>query len=404
MTRSRSRVAVQQVSPALRQAALTEVTDRMVFRRTHFENEAALIPFFEMMASAQRSGQAVHILQFGDSHTASDDWVNAMRIAFQTKYGSGGPGFTHAGHPFRGYRRFDVSGSNSTGWVTEGTVAQVGDGRDGLSGISITARLPGETVSLTTSCDRLQLFYLQQPDGGSLEFTEDGREVGLIETRGELASGAFEYNPEPGTHEYLLRTTSPEPVRLFGWTSDANQGVTLETLGINGAQATVMLSWDEAIWSAQVAERDPALIILAYGTNEAKKPKFELEEYRASLRAVLARVRKAAPVASILVIGPPDCGRWYTLPHLDEVVRVQREVAQGMGASFWDWRQNMGGAGATELWVRAGLGQADHIHLTSDGYRLLGQALFEELEIESSHYRSAEQAANVQTPRLGEGT
>src|SRR5271166_6090943 len=116
-THSRSRVAVQRVSPALRQAALTEVTDRMVVRQSHIENAAALVPFFELMASAQRSGQAVHLLQFGDSHTASDDWVNAMRISFQAKYGSGGPGFTHAGHPFRGYRRFDVSGSNSTGWV-----------------------------------------------------------------------------------------------------------------------------------------------------------------------------------------------------------------------------------------------------------------------------------------------
>ena len=279
-------------------------------------------------------------------------------------------------------------------------MAQIGDGRDGLSGISITAHAPGQIVSLTTSGDRLQLFYLQQPGGGSIEFAVDGKQVGLIDTNGELASGVYKYTPEPGTHDYLLRTTSPEPVRLFGWTSDANKGVTLETLGINGAQASVMLNWDEAIWSAEVAERDPALIILAYGTNEANNPKFEWEEYRADLRAVLARVRKAAPAASILMIGPPDCGRLHAaLPHLDEVVRVQRGVAQEMGAAFWDWRQNMGGPGATDLWVRAGLGQADHIHLTSDGYRLLGEALFEELEMENSHYRSAQQAASLQTSR-----
>ncbi len=398
-TRSKSRVAPHYVSPAVRQAALTEVTDKMALRGSHFENAAALVPFFELMNSARRSGQAVHILQFGDSHTASDDWVNAMRVAFQARYGPGGPGFTHAGHPFRGYRRFDVLGSNSTGWITEGTMAKMGDGRDGLSGISITAHAPGQTVSLTTTCDRLQLFYLQQPDGGAVEFTVDGKQVGLIDTNGELASGVYEYTPEPGMHDYLLRTTSREPVRLLGWASDANTGVTVETLGINGAQANVMLNWDEALWSAQVAERDPALIILAYGTNEANDPKFGWEEYRADLRAVLARVRRAAPVASILMIGPPDCGRLHALPHLDDVVRVQREVAREVGAAFWDWRQNMGGPGATELWVKAGLGQADHIHLTGDGYRLLGQALFEELELENSNYQSAQQAASFQTPR-----
>jgi lysophospholipase L1-like esterase len=398
-TRSKSRVSAQWVSPAVRQAALAEVTNRMVVRGSHFENAAALAPFFELMNSAPRSGPAVHILQFGDSHTASDDWANAMRIAFQAKYGSGGPGFTHAGHPFRGYRRFDVSGSNSIGWITEGTMSQMGDGRDGLSGISITARTPGQTVSLTTSCDRLQLFYLQQPDGGSMQFTVDGKQVGLIDTNGEFASGVYEYLPEPGAHEYRLRTTSRDPVRLFGWASDLNTGVTVETLGINGAQADVMLNWDETLWSVEVGERDPALIILAYGTNEANNPKFWWEEYRADLRAVLARVRKAAPAASILMIGPPDCGRLHALPHLDDVVRVQREIAQEVGAAFWDWRQNMGGPRATELWVKAGLGQADHIHLTGDGYKLVGQALFEELELENSEYRSARQAASAQTTR-----
>ena len=396
-TRAKRRVAA--VSPAVRQAALTEVTDRMTVRGSHFENAAALVPFFELMKNAQQSGQAVHILQFGDSHTASDDWANAMRIAFQSKYGDGGPGFTHAGHPFRGYRRFDVSGSSSTGWVTEGTIAQMGDGRDGLGGISITAHSPGQTVSLTTSCDRLQLFYLQQPDGGSLEFSVDDKQVGVIDTRGELASGVYEYKPEPGTHEYLLRTRSQDSVRLFGWASDANRGVTVETLGINGAQVNVMLNWDQTLWSAEVAERDPALIILAYGTNEANNPKFWWEEYRTELRTVLARVRKAAPAASILMIGPPDCGRTRALPYLDDVVRVQREVAREAGVAFWDWRENMGGPGATDLWVKAGLGQADHIHLTGAGYQLLGQALFEELELENAHYRSAEQATSFQTPR-----
>ena len=41
--------------------------------------------------------QPVHILQFGDSHTASDDWVNSMRFLLQTRFGNGGPGFVQAG-------------------------------------------------------------------------------------------------------------------------------------------------------------------------------------------------------------------------------------------------------------------------------------------------------------------
>ena len=60
---------------------------------------------------------------------------------------------------------------------------------------------PGQTVSLTTSCDRLKLFYYAAARGGSMEFTVDGKQAGLIDTEGELSAGVFEYAPEPGTHD-----------------------------------------------------------------------------------------------------------------------------------------------------------------------------------------------------------
>ena len=54
-------------------------------------------------------------------------------------------------------------------------------------------------------------------------------------------------------HQLTLRTLHFAPVRLFGWTLDNKRGVTAETLGINGAQANVMLNWDEKIWETELA-------------------------------------------------------------------------------------------------------------------------------------------------------
>ena len=390
------------VSPALRIAALTEASARMTVRQPQFENSAALVPFFELLNQAQRTGQPAHILQFGDSHTASDDWVNAMRTALQARYGSGGAGFLPAGRPYRGYRHFEVESSNSPGWITEGTLNQLGDGREGLSGISISTRSPGRTVTLSAPCDQLSLFYLKQPGGGQVEFFVDSQLVDTISTDGELGPGSYTYTPQPGfVHQYELRTVSFAPVRLLGWSADNRQGVTWETLGINGAQASILLGWDESIFAAELAQRDPSLVILAYGTNEANSRSFDPGEYSAALRSVIARIRKSAPVASILMIGPPDCGARKPLAHLDEVIAIQREVSREAGVAFWDWREHMGGPGATNLWVRAGLGQGDHIHLTGDGYRLLGKALLDELEMEYAVYRSvappAPPAAQVNT-------
>lgn len=366
------------ISAAARAAARTEIETKMAAVPAGFENPEALAGFY----AALKGTAPVHVLQFGDSHTASDDWVNAMRTAAQAKYGDGGPGFVQAGRPYRGYRRFDATGRNSPGWVTEGTLAARGDATEGLSGISISTRLPGQTVGLTASGDSLQVFFLRQPGGGRLELTIDGEAAPEpISTDGEPGPGRYESPLPPGQHELSLRTLDHAPVRVFGWSLDKPAGVTFETLGINGAQASLVLEWNESVWAAEVAERKPALIVIAYGTNEANSPRFEPDQYRADLNAVIERLRRAAPNASLLMIGPPDCGRLRPLRYLDEVVDIQRGIAKEQQVAFWDWRLHMGGPGIVKRWVLAGLSQADHIHLTTDGYRLLGKLIFDQLEL-----------------------
>lgn len=368
------------VSAAQRQAARDELDAKMAAVTTGIENPSALASYFASL----RAGDPVHILQFGDSHTASDDWVNALRIAAQAKYGDGGPGFVQAGHPYRGYRRFDARGTSSAGWKTEGTMQTHGDPDQGLSGISISTSLPNQTVTLSAEGESLDIFYLQQPGGGEVELTIDGEKAGAFSTDGDPGPGQSEYSLTPGMHELTLRTLHFAPVRLFGWTLDNKRGVTAETLGINGAEANVILDWNEKIWDTELQQRNPALVILAYGTNEANSHVWTAEQYRADLVAVIERIRHAVPAASILMIGPPDCGRLQPLLHLDEVIDIQRETARRQGVAFWDWRMHMGGPRIVKRWFVAGWSQADYIHLTFEGYRMLGKMIFDQLEGASS--------------------
>lgn len=390
-----------------RQAALREVTSDMNAPSESFVNARALVPFFEQLYRAGQDKTAVHILQYGDSHTASDDWANTMRQSFQSRFGSGGPGFALAGHPYRGYRRFDFSGGNSSGWVTDGTVGHLSDGRYGLGGVSLTASSAGETVSAEADGDILKLCYLQQPGGGSMEIEEDGGVIGTVSTDGDLSAGFFTYSPQPGSHRYTVRTTSSLPVRLFGWISERNAGVTYETLGINGAQASMLADWDENILEAQIAERDPALILMAYGTNEALSPRWDAAEYRKALLTVVARFRKAAPAATIALIGPPDCflrtrRGLVPFPHMEEVIRVEKQVARESNCAFWDWRERMGGPGSKKLWVEAGLSQGDYVHLTTAGYQMLGNTLFSDMMDEYQRFLAV-RVAGLMTDRVAAG-
>ena len=368
------------ITAAQRQAARDEIEAKMAAVTTGIENPTALASYFASL----RAGDPVHILQFGDSHTASDDWVNALRAAVQAKYGNGGPGFVQAGHPYRGYRRFDAPGTSSAGWKTEGTMQIRGDANQGLSGISISTSLPNQTVTLTAEGESLQIFYLQQPGGGEVELTIDGEKAGAFSTDGDPGAGQSEYSLMPGMHQLALRTLHFAPVRLFGWTLDNKRGVTVETLGINGAQANVMLDWNEKIWETELVQRNPSLVILAYGTNEANSHLWTADQYRTDLTAIIERLRHTVPAASILMIGPPDCGRLQPLLHLDEVIDIQRGIARQLGVAFWDWRMHMGGARIVKRWVVAGWSQADHIHLTFEGYRMLGRLIFDQLEGASS--------------------
>jgi len=384
--KKKTRAITAPVSAAVRQTARREIEAKIAAVPAGIENPSALASYFASL----RAGDPVHILQYGDSHTASDDWANAIRLAAQAKYGNGGPGFVQAGHPYRGYRRFDASGANSPGWKTEGTMALHGDPDQGLSGISISTGAAGQTVDLTASGESLDIFYLQQPGGGQLELTIDGQSAGPFSTDGDLGPGQSEYALAPGEHRLSLRTLNFAPVRLFGWAVDNKQGVTVETLGINGAEANVILDWNNKVWAAELDRRNPSLVILAYGTNEANSRKWTPEQYRADLVDVIERIRHVAPAASILMIGPPDCGRLRPLLHLSEVIDIQREIAHRQGVAFWDWRMHMGGPGIVKRWVLAGWAQQDYIHLTGEGYRMLGKMVFDSISYEQTGQNSGD--------------
>ena len=365
----------------------------------------ALVPIFEQLyrLAAGLSHDAVHMIHYGDSHTAADEWTGALREAFKEKFGDGGSGFSLAGSPFKGYRRFDAPGGGTSLWQADGFRSAGPDGLLGLGGFSITAERPGQSVYLDTECDFLEVHYLQQPDGGSLALYDSDQFLEEIRTAGELGPGFVRYQVPPGPHRFTLKTLDSHPVRLFGWVADKQTGVTYEALGINGAEASVMMKWDEKLLSTYLQRRDPALIVLAYGTNEASDPNWNHESYEAMFSSLLQRLRQDAPAASILVLGPTDRwyrvrGVWHPLEGVDRIVAAEQQACRENGCTFWDARQRMGGRGSMRDWVYSGLAQADYVHFTYGGYHRLGEALFADLMRQYESYRKTRQEITDQIP------
>ncbi|MBL4688821.1 MAG: hypothetical protein JKY37_29800, partial [Nannocystaceae bacterium] len=116
-----------------------------------------------------------------------------------------------------------------------------------------------------------------------------------------------------------------------------------------------------------------------------------LEDYRASLANVMARLAAAAPQASCVLVGPVDFQRsveldgepltWEARERCTEIIEIQRTAAAEAGCAFFDEKAMMGGEGSMHAWATADppLAKPDHLHFTPLGYTYLGRVLSDAL-------------------------
>src|SRR5690606_30565558 len=105
------------------------------------------------------------------------------------------------------------------------------------------------------------------------------------------------------TSDLQMRVNSGQ-VQLLGVFGEARPpGLVLDSLGINGARLATLLSWDADDWSAHLRARQPDLVVLAYGTNEAGDGT-NVKEYYAGYASIVDRIHSVR--AACLLVGPTD--------------------------------------------------------------------------------------------------
>ncbi len=391
---------------ANREVLTDHIQQTLATPRMGIENPSALSYFFNQLHQLETDpkSQLVRIIQFGDSHTAADVFTGALRTLFQGKFGDGGAGFSYAGYPFAGYRIHGTRRAQSTGWSALGThLADIGDGKVGMGGVSLSTSAAGNWVSLDADATSLEVQYLVQPNGGSIEIRDNDTLIATVSTGTPVATesetvtsvptasstevpsasaAVYRTTLLPGPHHIEVLTINDAPVRLLGLSTENASGITYEAAGINGAEASLFLRWNEGLQEPLLAAVNPALVVLAYGTNEASDRNWTEESYAAMFTRIVERIRRAAPSASILVVGPPDralrVGRraWAPFTGVDRIVAAQRAVCRQMHCAYWDQRSRMGGFGSMREWVAVSWAQPDHTHFTGEGYNELATALF----------------------------
>jgi lysophospholipase L1-like esterase len=350
------------------------------------ENESALVAFHDALSRLSRGEDPdgkVRILAYGASHTQADIYPGYLRAYLQSRFGNGGRGFVSLGPVNNWHRTLDARM-----WQRGLTLHHARFKRQptsepiGLFGAALVGKTPGSFAEILTAEDssntRFELQYHQELGGGDFVVELDGKRLTRITTDPDHAGPAyFAFEAQPGQHRIRVRLVGSGPVRLFGVVAETAQpGIVIDTLGIGGARLADSLRWDDASFIDAVQRRQPDLITLAYGTNEAFDSSLTMEAYEADARRVFARLRRAAPGASCLFIGPfdlPPARRAQLL----RIVDAQRRLARENGCGFWDGLAFMGGAGTISSWGNAKppLAAPDHIHLTRRGYVVAGTAI-----------------------------
>ena len=362
----------------------------------------ALSGVFEALARAESgsSAQPVHILQIGDSHTAGDRITGRLRAALQARFGDGGRGVLPPGVPHDGYAPLQVE-VTANGWTT--TLAPLA-GRTGyqyfnvgLTGVQQLDTEPAGRLTIRPEPDARAMtigLCWEAPWGVVVSDEDETWTLASVSYDAGSDAGMACRNLHPVTRPgaITLRPADPErPVVILDHISLMNDGpgVVVSNLGVVGATLRDLGARDEGIVDLELRTWRPALIVLAFGTNEGFDDALDGPTYEALLRGQITRLRRLAPGASLMILGAPDAlrngvingcsadGRRAPPPSLAVVRDVQRRVAADVGVAFWDWHGRMGGDCSTDRLATRGepFVWGDRVHFTSVGSDWIGGML-----------------------------
>jgi len=389
---------VNNALPSDSTATLPELDEkvRSTLRATAIEDPSGhgLDAFYVRLARTQdrEAGAVTHILHYGDSMIASDYVSGTVRRRLQARFGDAGHGFILIANPWDWYFHNDVRhGSNGDWSASRITGPWTTDGLYGLGGVSFSNY--GGAVAWVGTASRgdfgrrasgLDLYYLEQPGGGDVEIRVRNGPTVRFSTQGETkVSRVRPVRFADGDATVAVRAMGRGPVRLFGVALERDgPGVVYDALGLHAARAALWRQQNRAHWKEQFALRDPALIIVQYGTNESDQGNLDREEYGRTLGKFLDELRELAGRASLLVVAPLDRagrkdGRLTSKPVLVDLVAIQRRTALERGIPFWNTFEAMGGEGSLGRWwkARPQLAGDDWTHPTPRGAEVIGDLL-----------------------------
>ncbi len=395
------------LSPAV--AKLVKVdTSLKLITSIQYKNESktAMANFFNSLANISNEDKSIRILHYGDSQIEGDRISDYLRLKLQGEFGGEGPGLIS-------FMPVAPSVINKISWSPTWDRYPVFAGRDkrvkhnnfgalahitrfsSYATFSDTAPIKSAWVKVVTSKNggpkaaaykKVKLFYGGAQSKTQVEFYENGT---LNTTDSLVAGGNFnikEFNLNQGALLQEFKFKGKDSPDFYGVSLEGGRGVMVDNFGLRGSSGTFFNQINFGQLKSFYDYLNTKLIILQFGGNSLPyiKTKEQADAFGTYLRAQINIIKKLAPQASILVIGPADMSvkvgtDYETHPQLEDLRDAIKKAAFDTDCAFFDMYSCMGGRNSMLTWVEQGIGAKDYIHFSSGGARKIAVLLYSSL-------------------------
>ena len=363
-------------------------------------DSALMERFFQKMDSVVFRGQGnVSIMHIGGSHVQAGMFTQQFRDDLMSISPNlmGGQYFVF---PFK------AGGTNnpthfttcSTGqWsYCRNSVYRDTDKRMGLAGAALTTNDPEASISIVSRSRK------PNPYTPSFDFNKVTL-IGFSETQNVVPLVSYDSTVIVGVHDEwkstytfqlndftdsicILFDSVPGEFTLTGvLLENGLPGISLHGVGVNGASVPSYLRCNDFERDLQLIR--PDLIIFSIGINDAADQDFGKEYFKRNYDELIQIVHRVNPDCALLFVTNNDSfkrlkgrkKRYEVNPNGKIVEDAFMEMGKKYDAAVWDQFEIMGGLKSMLEWEKAGLAQKDKVHFTYDGYKLLGDLLYNAL-------------------------
>ena len=331
------------------------------------------------------------VLHIGDSHIQGGWLSEALRQTLQDTYGNGGRGLIAPLKMAGTNQPADYTFTTANrAWKT--TKLTSNKRREGASLTGISVAFASSALSLSIGVDNADhsfgsLTLLHAPTADIV--TAHSPSMSITKTGTDSLPYATTFAMPSPCRQLTLYNLSGINELWGAILHNNSSGVVLHSIGNNGACYQHYNRLDS--FATRTRLFAPDLIIISLGTNEAFGSCRDTEAIKHEIDALVTSLRQCNPEAAILLTTPMECDRRQrirrgrrrrrrTVFATNANCLTVRNIIMQYGAenniAVWDLYTVAGGKGSAAKWVANSLlAKRDHVHCSTEGYRLQGKLL-----------------------------